>query len=354
MRYILDDANVIAQRDPQGALGFAAGQPEQLRHDFGIAGQRPFARDVTNIVFAGMGGSSLVAELAHTWPVMTVPFVISKTYTLPDFVDEDTLVICASASGNTEETLEALTHAQEMGAQIAVIAHGGRLVERAKADNCLLARLPEVPQPRYGIFFDYRALVEILVAAGAARSESIAELEALVEPLEQATRNWLPSVPDEQNYAKQIADQMVGKTPIIYGGPLTYPAAYKWKIDANENAKNTAWCNALPEFNHNEFIGWSSHPVEKPFAVVDLISSFEHPRILKRFELIDRMLSGMRPKAINIQLEGGSVIEHLLYAVLLGDFATLYVALLNGVNPTPVDLVEKFKKEMGPYEYRPS
>jgi glucose/mannose-6-phosphate isomerase len=350
MQHILDDANIVAQRDPQGALGFAVQQPSQLTHDFGIAGQKPFSRPVKNIVFAGMGGSSLTAELAKTWPEISVPFVVSKTYTLPAFVNEDTLVIAASASGNTEETLESLTHAEERGAMIAVIAHGGRLVERAKAAGHLLAQLPDVPQPRYGVFYDYRALVEVLVAAGVSSVDNIAALESLVGPLEKAVTNWVQSVPAEQNYAKQIADQMVGKTPIIYGGPLTYPAAYKWKIDVNENAKNTAWCNALPEFNHNEFIGWSSHPVEKPFAVVDLVSSFEHPRVLKRFELIDRMLSGLRPKAINIQLEGDSIVEQLLYAVLLGDFATLYLGLLNGVNPTPVDLVEKFKKELGPYD----
>ncbi len=348
--HILDNENVIRQRDPQGALGFAASQPEQLKYDFGIAAQRPFTKSIYNVVFAGMGGSSLVAEFAHTWPAISKPFVISRTYTLPDFVDENTLVIVASASGNTEETLESLTHAEQKGTQIAVISHGGTLAARAQEAGYLLAQLPEVPQPRYGVFYDYRALVEILVAAGLAKAESIAELEAFVRPLEDAARNWVQSVPAEQNYAKQLADKMVGKTPIIYGGPLMYPAAYKWKIDANENAKNTAWCNALPEFNHNEFIGWSSHPIEKPFAVVDLISRFEHPRVLKRFELIDRMLSGMRPKAFAIHLEGDSVCEHMLYAVLLGDFTTLYLALLNGVNPTPVELVEKFKKELGPYD----
>jgi glucose/mannose-6-phosphate isomerase len=354
MTHILDDANVVSQRDPQNALGFAAKQPEQLAHDFGIASQKPFDKPIHNVVFAGMGGSSLVAELAKTWPELSVPFVISKTYTLPDFVDENTLVICASASGNTEETLEALMCAEEKGAQIAVVSHGGKLTERAKAAGHLFVQRPGVPQPRYGVFYDYRALVEILVAAGLVDASKIAELEALAEPLQGALSNWAQSVPASQNYAKQLADQMVGKTPIIYGGPLMYPAAYKWKISVNENAKNTAWSNFLPEFNHNEFIGWSSHPTEKPFAVVDLISSFEHPRILQRFELIDRMLSGMRPKAINVQLEGGSTCEHMLYAVLLGDFATLYMALLNGVNPTPVDLVEKFKKELGPYEPKPT
>lgn len=350
MTHILDDVNVVGQRDPQGALGFAAGQPEQLRYDFGVASQVPFGAEIRNIVFAGMGGSSLVAEFAKTWPALSVPFEVSKTYTLPGYVDANTLVIVASASGNTEEALESLSHAEERGAQIAVISHGGKLVARAQEAGHVLVQLPGVPQPRYGVFYDYRALVEVLVAAGVARPDNIQTLEALVKPLQQVVTNWVQSVPAEQNYAKQLADQMVGKTPIIYGGPLMYPAAYKWKIDVNENAKNTAWCNALPEFNHNEFIGWSSHPVEKPFAVIDLISRFEHPRVLKRFELIDRMLSGMRPKAIEVQLEGQSVAEHLLYATLLGDFATLYLAILNGVNPTPVDLVEKFKKELGPYE----
>ncbi len=354
MTHLLDDSNVVAQRDPQDALGFAARQPEQLAHDFGLAGQKPFDKPIHNVVFAGMGGSSLVAELAKTWPALSVPFEVSKTYTLPDFVNENTLVIAASASGNTEETLEALMHAEEKGAQIAVVSSGGKLTERAKAAGHVFVERPKVPQPRYGVFYDYRALVEILVAAGLVENPMIDQLARLVDPLEKAITNWVASVPAEQNYAKQLADQMVGKTPIIYGGPLMYPAAYKWKISVNENAKNTAWSNFLPEFNHNEFIGWSSHPVEKPFAVVDLISSFEHPRILERFELIDRMLSGMRPKALNVQLEGDSALEHMLYAVLLGDFATLYLALLNGVNPTPVDLVEKFKKELGPYEPKPT
>ena len=103
----------------------------------------------------------------------------------------------------------------------------------------------------------------------------------------------------------------------------------------------------LPEFNHNEFIGWSSHPVEKPFAVIDLISSFEHPRTQKRFEVTDRLLSGMRPKAITVTAQGESALEHLLYLVLFGDFVTLYLGILNGVDPSPVPLVEKFKVELG-------
>jgi glucose/mannose-6-phosphate isomerase len=114
----------------------------------------------------------------------------------------------------------------------------------------------------------------------------------------------------------------------------------------NENAKNLAWTNQYPEFNHNEFIGWSSHPVEKPYAVVDLRSSFEHPRIQKRFELSDRLLSGRRPAAHVVEAKGETLIEQLLWTINFGDFVTIYLALLNGVNPSPVELVERFKKEL--------
>jgi glucose/mannose-6-phosphate isomerase len=343
---MLDDVNVIRQRDPQDALGFTAKQPEQLAHDFGLAGTAQFKK-IKNVVFAGMGGSSLVAELARTWPALDVPFVVSKEYRLPAFVGPDTLVIAASYSGNTEETLEALDEARAKGAQVATIAHGGKLVERAHEHGDPLAVIPECTQPRTGVLYMYRALLEILVAAKLVAPTAIAELEALIAPLEQAANAWKADMPEAHNTAKQLAQELAGKTPIIYGGPLTYPAAYKWKIDVNENAKNTAWSNFFPELNHNEFIGWSSHPVEKPFAVVDLISSYEHPRVLKRFDVTDRLLSGLRPAAIRVEAKGGSVLEHLLYLVLLGDFATTYMALLNGVNPTPVDLVEKFKKELG-------
>lgn len=138
----------------------------------------------------------------------------------------------------------------------------------------------------------------------------------------------------------------VGKTPVFYAGTLMAPVAYKWKISWNENAKNVAFWNELPEFNHNEFIGWSSHPVEKPFAIFDLVSRFEHPRILKRFEVSDRLLSGRRPKAHTVELKGQTPLQQMLWADILADFTSIYVAILNGVNPTPVDLVEKLKVEL--------
>lgn len=343
---MLDNANVLKQRDPQNVLGFIGEQPLQLAHDFGVSTAH-FTRHIENVVFAGMGGSALVAELVTNWPVLDVPFVIWKQYGLPHFANRNTLVICSSYSGNTEETLSALEEAQKRGSQIVIVADGGELLEIAKKRGYVHAQIPPCPQPRLSVFYAYRALVEILIAAGLAPNHDIADLKHLVIPLQNACVNWAPDVPKKDNQAKQLAEHLVGKTLIVYGGPVTYPAAYKWKISANENAKNTAWAGRYPEFNHNEFIGWASHPVEKPFAVIDLLSSFEHQRVQKRFEVTDRMLSGMRPKAMQLQAQGKTALEHMLYLVLLGDYTTTYLAILNGVNPAPVTLIEKFKKELG-------
>ena len=150
----------------------------------------------------------------------------------------------------------------------------------------------------------------------------------------------------KNNYAKQLALSAVGKTGVFYGGDKTASIAYKWKISWNENAKNTAFYNQYPEFNHNEFMGWTSHPVEKPFAIFDLISSFEHPQVIKRFKVSDKLLSGRRPKAKVIELQGDTVLKQLLWAAILADFTSIYLAILNNVDPTPVKLIEKLKQEL--------
>jgi glucose/mannose-6-phosphate isomerase len=127
---------------------------------------------------------------------------------------------------------------------------------------------------------------------------------------------------------------------------LTAPVAYKWKISWNENAKNVAFWNEYSEYDHNEFIGWTSHPVEKPYAIFDIVSHLEHPQILKRFDISDRLLSGKRPKAMTISLQGDTLIQQMLWGSILADFASIYVAILNGADPSPVALIEKLKQEL--------
>lgn len=342
---MLDDMNVITQRDGSDALGLAQETPKQLLHNFDVQVTKTEHR-ITGVVFAAMGGSALQAEFVKTYPALHVPFLVVKDYDLPSFVSENTLVILSSYSGNTEETLSALHQALDAGAKVAIMAGGGKLLEFAESHKLDHVIIPKAVQPRMAVLYAFRALVELLVAYELTPHDATSELEAIVPALERAVSGWTKTVSTADNPAKQLALQLVGKTPIIYSGPKMAPAAYKWKISANENGKNTAWTGSLPEFNHNEFMGWTSHPVEKPFAVIDLLSSFEHPRTQRRFEVGDRLLSGLRPKAISVTAQGDSVLEHLMYLVLFGDFVTLYLGLLNGVDPSPVALVEKFKKEL--------
>jgi glucose/mannose-6-phosphate isomerase len=133
---------------------------------------------------------------------------------------------------------------------------------------------------------------------------------------------------------------------VIYSGPKLAPAAYKWKISFNENAKHLAWCGQLPEFNHNEFIGWSKQPTDKPYEIIELRSSLEHPRVQKRFELTERLLSGQRPSPNVVAVQGSDLLEQLMWTLAFGDFVSIYTALLNGLNPTPVELIDRFKKSL--------
>lgn len=343
---MLDDLTYIHEHDQQDALGIVGKQGKQLLTTFDIPDNAEF-KGVTSIVYAGMGGSALPALLAQTFPDMKLPFTIVRNYDLPSYIGANTLVICSSYSGNTEETLEALTQAEAKGAQIAVITAGGKLQAAAEAKSYPLFVLPQIGQPRYAILSNYAALVTLLGHMGVVDAEaSKAQIEAASAFVDQSTAQWAAEVPTAKNPAKQLAQELLGKSVAIYAGPKLFPAAYKWKISINENAKQVAWVNQLPEFNHNEFIGWSKQPVDKPYAVIDLRSTLEHPRVQKRFEVSARLLSGMRPEPHVVMAEGNNVLEHMLWTSAFGDFVSIYLALLNGFNPSPVDLVEKFKKAL--------
>lgn len=341
---MLDDQDYIKRFDSQNALNVMLEQWRQLEYSFYLPHQdfKP-----KNIVFAGMGGSALSAQLSLTWPGYNLPFEIVRDYKLPKYVDEGTLLVVSSYSGNTEETISILQDAVSLGCVIVSISSGGRMHELSRERGFLHLELPLGMQPRHAVLYSLKALVTVMEAFGlVSETEAKKQLHQASMFLKESLALWAPSVPTDQNLAKQLANKMMGKTPIVYASNILFPAAYKWKINFNENSKNTSWCGQYSEFNHNEFLGWSSHPIEKPFAVVDLISSFDHPQIKKRFEISDRLLSGKRPKAMQIHAEGKDLLEQLLWTVALGDMTSVYLALLNGVNPTPVDLIEKLKLEL--------
>lgn len=345
---MLDDLKYIHERDGQDALGIAEKQWQQLEHQFELP---DLEGKFENIVHSGMGGSALWAQLSASWPGYNLPFEVIKGYDIPGYVSNKTLFIASSYSGNTEETLSSLAQAEEKGAYIVVITSGGKLAEQAASKNYPLIELPKIDKPRYGAFYGLRGIVLICEHLGVlAETNASEQTKNAANFLKDSMQAWLPIVPTAKNPAKQLALELMGKSPVVYSGPLLSSAAHKWKISFNENSKNVAWEYAFPEFNHNEFTGWTSHPVDKPYSVIYLLSSFDHERIKKRFDLSNKLLSGRWPDPHRVYAQGNSKLEQLLWTVALGDFVSLYLALLNGVSPIDTgdkDIIEKFKKELG-------
>lgn len=341
---MLDDLKLIHDRDSQDALGACAKQYEQLAQSYTTAtdGFTP-----QNIVFGAMGGSALAAQLSTVWPGYTVPFEIVRGYDIPAYVNEKTLFIAASYSGGTEETISALEQAEQKGAHIMVITGGGKLAEIAQQKGYALALLPKLAVARYTTFSNLRALLQLVQNSGVlTQADALQQLESQMSFVQEAINAWQPDQPTTNNLAKQTALELLGKSVVVYSGPKLAAAAYRWKISLNENAKQVAWTNQVPEFSHNEFSGWSKQPVDKPYAVVELRSSLEHPRVQRRFELSEQLLSGMRPAPIVIAPQGETILQQLLWLIALGDFVGIYAGLAANTDPTPLPLVDKLKQTL--------
>jgi glucose/mannose-6-phosphate isomerase len=341
---LLDQDDFINEYDPSDALGVIGAQPEQLKHAFKLAAG---LKKPQNIVLAGMGGSALEGEFVASWLVDQLPvsFEIVREYDLPAYVSEQTLVVISSYSGNTEETLSALLQAEKRGAQIVILTAGGELKEVAAKKGYALLEVPGGLQPRLAVCYGIAALATLLEALGLAEG-LLDQLTRTADWLTPHILSWLADVPTEKNQAKQIAEAVFGFPVVVYGSPVMAMPAHKWKIDFNENAKNLAFWNQFSELNHNEFTGWQ-HPSERKFKVVELRSSFDNERIVKRFEISNKLLAGQMPTPIQVQAQGDTKLEQMLWTIFLGDYVSAYVAFLNKTDPTPVDLVEKLKKELG-------
>ncbi len=343
---MLDKLDYINRFDSDNALAMAAKEPNQL--DLSLDLNLDFdGGDINNIVYCGMGGSALAANVVNNWLAdrLSVPFVIIRDYDLPAFVDQNTLVICSSYSGNTEETVSCFNQAITKEARVVVITSGGELEDLANKNQCPLVKLEPGHQPRMMTLAGVKAVAEIFKQSGITKDVA-SELKAAQKLLLTSVSDFSAEVETAKNPAKQIADQLMGKAIWVYGSNQFGGAVYKWKIGFNENAKTIASYNLVPELDHNELLGWTSHPVEKPFAVVELRSHLDSDQINKRFDEMNKLLSGRMPRSIEVQLKGQTHIEQLLWASVLGEFVSIYLGILNGVNPTSVDEIENFKQRL--------
>ena len=269
---MLDDINILKQRDPSGTLLKADEIYLQANEPLEVQQSSHDEREIRNIIIAGMGGSSLAADAikALASGELEIPYEVVKGYDLPAYAGAHTLVIVSSHSGNTEETLSCFHQAVKSGCQIGAIASGGQLLDLAREHDVAFVEVRAGLQPRMAMIMNLRAMLLMLQAFSVNTRALLDEMTAATDWLRTESESWSRDASTDCNYAKQLALLSVGKTPVFYGGPLTAPIAYKWKISWNENSKNLSFWNQYPEFNHNEFIGWSWHPVEKPFVVFDI------------------------------------------------------------------------------------
>lgn len=341
---MLDDSAYIGTLDHSNGLGIIGGQPAQLRTKFS-AKTKPL-KGLQQITVVGMGGSAIAAEVVRAWlgDRLPVPLVIVREYDIPAYIGKQSLVVLSSYSGNTEEELAAAKQVIASGAQVVVVTAGGQLAELAAKQSYPVFELTPGYQPRLAVLAMAKALVAIIEQQGLLKGLS-KELESTADWLETAVARWGIDTLSAENPAKQVAEELHGNAAVIYGGPTLAIAAMKWKIDLNENAKNLAFWNQYSEFNHNEILGWLN-PKATNFKVVELHSNLDNPRINKRFELTNRLLSGKLPIPIVVQAAGETKLQQLLWAILLGDFVSAYLGLLNGIDPIPVPLIEKLKKEL--------
>jgi glucose/mannose-6-phosphate isomerase len=326
--------------DPQDMRGQVLAWPNLLEQ--GYREPLPDLSELTGrrqIVCCGMGGSAIGVGIIGDLIDFRIPYSVVRDYTLPASVDEHSLVICASHSGGTEETLACFDEAKARGAAILAITTGGELAKRAEAADVPCILFEHDSQPRAALPLTLGLLLNVFAALSPDEGVSFAaEVEHAVETL----RQMVSEDPDPE-----LVKAMTGRIPFVYGAGLTAEAARRMKGQISENANQTAGFEVLPEQNHNGLVGLEfPAPLGDRFCGIFLRTSDEHPQVAKRFELTTRLFTERQIPAVTIRGRGTGRLAELCSILFAGDLASVDLAYRNGVDPTPVDVITDFKAEL--------
>jgi glucose/mannose-6-phosphate isomerase len=335
----------IARVDSSDQLGDVLALPDHLRDALWRV-ESAIMQDFdtsAGLVVAGMGGSAIGGALARAalGDHASRPIFVTRAYGLPPWTTPDTMVLCASYSGDTEETLACYESAGALGARRTVVTTGGRLAELARADGVPVIPLPNGFQPRAAVAYMTVAALEVAALCGAG-PRLTSEIDVAASHTEQLVAEWGPDAP-EDSLAKVIARGLFGTTPVIAGAGLTTAIAYRWKTQINENAKQPCFANELPELDHNEIAGWEGVPDVGRFSAVFLDDSDAHPRLKERMDLTERAVAPNAAASFRLETRGQTTIERVISLVLLGDLVSIYLAALRGVDPGPVKVLDELK-----------
>lgn len=356
LRAILDDPAAMSRIDASNMMGSVTDFATQCREAVRIgAGFHPPAmsnRPIDNIVVTGLGGSAIGGDLLRCLVDADgdAPLIVNRDYGLPGFVGRESLVVAASYSGNTEETIAAYEQARVRRAQIVCVTSGGELATRAQADEVPVCLIPGGQQPRAGTGYMFFPMLYILMQRGLFYRALTSDIDETLLTLERLRVEYGPETPLERNPAKQLAVALHRRIPIFYGAhSYGGVVAYRWKCQFNENGKQHAFANVFPEMNHNEILAWTNSSTQAGnWSIVylrDPVERTESARIARRVE-ITRDIIGEAATSHEVWAVGRSLLCRMFSLMFLGDCTSVYAAYLAGSDPTAIPGIEQLKSEL--------
>lgn len=304
------------------------------------------ASKVRNICFAGMGGAAIGADLIRAYSLNSCPHPIQicRHYNIPNYINEHTLFVACSYSGNTEETISALSEAINKGAQVICITAGGVLKKKAILEGFDYIQIPGGLPTRAALAYNFVPLFRIFQALGFL-DESDEVLNSTHRLLQEGVKNYTDI---KSNEALALAMEINGSLPIIYSDALMMaPVNLRWREQIGGNSKMLAFGNLIPEMNHNEIVGWEHiNHLAGRLTVILLKDRDEHPKIAQRMEIVKELVMDQALSIIEINTVGESRLERMFSLVQLADWVSIYLALLNGIDPTPVTKIDLLKSKL--------
>ncbi len=347
----LDDLNLYSKLDPEGMLARIKELPMQCQKAWlaveSLALPKDF-RDVNKVVVLGMGGSAIGGDLVRTLvqEEAKIPIIIHRDYGLPAFVDEKTLIIASSYSGNTEETLSGFELALKTKAKKVVITSGGKIEKLAAANRIPVYKIEYKAQPRAALGFSFIPTLGILQKLGFISNKS-ADVAETIQVLEKLSAKLDEKSPVKSNPAKQLAQRLYGCMPVVYGAGIAAEAAHRWKTQLNENSKCWAFYEVFPELNHNATVGFPlPQEIASKTRVVLLRSPTFNQRVKLRYEVTCELLKQSGVAYEFVDSEGKSALAQMVSLVSFGDYVSYYLALLYKVDPSPVKVISYLKERL--------
>ena len=352
----LDDLEYFKKIDALNMLGEIDNLPDQLAsaYELGMQHDLPNWKGVRQVVIAGMGGSAIGADLLASYcaPLAPISIYVHRDYGLPLFSrGAETLVICSSHSGNTEETLDAFDAALQAGCQVITVSTGGELTERAQENSIPTWTFEHTGQPRAAVGFSFGLLLAMFQRLGFISNQQDMLDDALAS-MKRSQQRLKADIPAVKNPAKRYAGQLMGRWVTIVASGLLTAVARRWKGQINEIAKAGANFEFLPEADHNTLAG-TMHPQEvlNPHTMtLFLRAPSDHPRNRLRSDLTRKafMLEGMNTDFVDAR--GHTPLAQMWTLILFGDYVAYYLAMGYGVDPTPVNALVDFKRSMAEAE----